>query len=103
MLMQKAKLAARCLLSVLWMPVLSQAQTAVIVTDHVRAELVAHAPDGVEAGKQVMLGLAITHQAHWHTYWKNPGRLGTANYFHVDPASRLRCWRYRMANAAAVA
>ncbi|MFN6998356.1 MAG: protein-disulfide reductase DsbD domain-containing protein, partial [Aquincola tertiaricarbonis] len=49
---------------------------AVVKTDQVRAELVAHAPDGVQAGKPVWLGLKITHEPHWHTYWKNPGDSG---------------------------
>lgn len=49
---------------------------AVVKTDQVRAELVAHAPEGVEAGKPVWLGLKITHEPHWHTYWKNPGDSG---------------------------
>jgi thiol:disulfide interchange protein DsbD len=38
--------------------------------------LVAHAPQGVEPGKPVWLGLRIEHQPHWHTYWKNPGDSG---------------------------
>jgi thiol:disulfide interchange protein/DsbC/DsbD-like thiol-disulfide interchange protein len=50
--------------------------TAVVQTDQVRAELFAHAPDGVDAGKTVWLGLQIQHQPHWHTYWKNPGDSG---------------------------
>ncbi|WP_046113407.1 protein-disulfide reductase DsbD family protein [Aquincola tertiaricarbonis] len=49
---------------------------AVVKTDQVRVELVAHAPDGVQAGKPVWLGLKITHEPHWHTYWKNPGDSG---------------------------
>ena len=52
------------------------APSAVMQTDQVRAELVAHAPDGVSAGKPVWVGLRITHQPHWHTYWKNPGDSG---------------------------
>lgn len=35
-----------------------------------RAELFAHAPDGVAPGKSVWLGLQIQHQPNWHTYWK---------------------------------
>jgi thiol:disulfide interchange protein DsbD len=42
----------------------------------VRAELVAHAPQGVAAGQPLALGLLIQHQPHWHTYWKNPGDSG---------------------------
>jgi thiol:disulfide interchange protein/DsbC/DsbD-like thiol-disulfide interchange protein len=50
--------------------------SAVVQNEQVRAELVAHAPDGVGAGKSVWLGLQIKHQPHWHTYWKNPGDSG---------------------------
>ena len=49
---------------------------AVVSTSQVRAELVAHAPEGVTPGKPLWLGLKITHQPHWHTYWKNPGDSG---------------------------
>ena len=52
------------------------ASSAVVTTPQVRAELVAHAPDGVAAGKALWLGLKIEHQPHWHTYWKNPGDSG---------------------------
>jgi thiol:disulfide interchange protein len=52
------------------------ADTAVVKTPQVRAELVAHAPQGVQAGQTLMLGLKIEHQPHWHTYWKNPGDSG---------------------------
>ena len=50
--------------------------SAVVVTDQVRAELLAWAPDGVVAGKQVWVGLQIAHQPDWHTYWKNAGDSG---------------------------
>jgi len=53
----------------------------VVTTPQVRAELVAHAPDGVAAGKAVSLGLKIEHKAHWHTYWKNPGDSGLPTTF----------------------
>ncbi len=49
---------------------------AVVTTEQVRAELVLHAPQGVEAGQPVWLGLQIEHQPDWHTYWKNPGDSG---------------------------
>ncbi|MDP1650246.1 MAG: protein-disulfide reductase DsbD family protein [Rubrivivax sp.] len=49
---------------------------AVVTTPQVRAELVAHAPQGVAAGQPLWLGLKIEHQPHWHTYWKNPGDSG---------------------------
>ena len=48
----------------------------VVSTDQVRAELMAFAPDGVEPGKQVWVGLQIAHQPEWHTYWKNSGDSG---------------------------
>ena len=48
----------------------------VVTTPQVRAELVAHAPEGVAAGKPIWLGLKIEHAPHWHTYWKNPGDSG---------------------------
>ncbi len=47
-----------------------------VTTPQVRAELLAHAPDGADPGKTVWLGLQITHQPDWHTYWKNPGDSG---------------------------
>lgn len=52
------------------------AQTAVVNTPHVRAELVAHAPNGVQAGQALWLGLQLQHESGWHTYWRNPGDSG---------------------------
>jgi thiol:disulfide interchange protein/DsbC/DsbD-like thiol-disulfide interchange protein len=49
---------------------------SVVTTDRVRAELMAYAPDGVAPGKQVWVGLQLTHQPQWHTYWKNSGDSG---------------------------
>ena len=49
---------------------------AVVTTERVRAELLAHAPEGVAPGKTVWVGLQINHQPQWHTYWKNPGDSG---------------------------
>jgi thiol:disulfide interchange protein DsbD len=51
---------------------------AVVKTDQVRAELVAHAPEGVAPGKPLWLGLRLEHAPQWHTYWKNPGDSGLA-------------------------
>ena len=42
----------------------------VVTTPYVQAELVAHAPQGVAAGRPLWLGLRIQHQPQWHTYWK---------------------------------
>ena len=50
--------------------------SAVVQTEQVRAELLAHAPDGVDPGKTIWLGLQIKHLPHWHTYWTNPGDSG---------------------------
>jgi thiol:disulfide interchange protein/DsbC/DsbD-like thiol-disulfide interchange protein len=49
---------------------------AVVSTEQVRAELVAHAPDGVAPGKTLWVGLLLAHQPKWHTYWKNSGDSG---------------------------
>ncbi|MDP2006255.1 MAG: protein-disulfide reductase DsbD family protein [Rubrivivax sp.] len=66
-------LALACLPALAVLP--AQAQ-AVVTTPQVKAELVAHAPEGVTAGKPLWLGLKIEHKTHWHTYWKNPGDSG---------------------------
>lgn len=59
----------------LW-PAMAAAQGAVVTTPQVRAELVAHAPQGVAPGQSMQLALRLEHQPHWHTYWKNPGDSG---------------------------
>ena len=51
-------------------------QSAVVNTPQVRAELVAHAPNGVQAGQTLWVGLQLQHQPEWHTYWRNPGDSG---------------------------
>ena len=48
----------------------------VVSTERVRAELMAHASDGVVPGKPVWVGLQLIHQPEWHTYWKNSGDSG---------------------------
>ena len=48
----------------------------VVTTEQVRAELMAHAPDGADAGKTVWVGLQLAHKPEWHTYWKNSGDSG---------------------------
>jgi len=54
----------------------ARADSAVVKTDQARAELLAHAPEGVQPGKPLWLGLKLEHAPHWHTYWKNPGDSG---------------------------
>ena len=48
----------------------------VVDTGQVRAELLAHAPQGVQPGSPIWLGLRLQHAPDWHTYWKNPGDSG---------------------------
>jgi thiol:disulfide interchange protein DsbD len=52
--------------------------SSVVTTAQVRAELVAHAPQGVKAGEPLLLGLLLQHQPGWHTYWLNAGDSGLA-------------------------
>ena len=49
---------------------------AVVQTEHVRAQLLAYAPQGLQVGEPAWLGLEMAHQDGWHTYWKNPGDSG---------------------------
>jgi len=69
-------------------PLLTSA-SSVVVTPHVRAELVAQAPQGVTPGAPVWIGLQITHQPGWHTYWTNAGDSGlpTALQWTLPPGS----------------
>jgi len=71
--------------------VAAQAGSSVVKTPQVRAELLAYAPQGIPVGRMpvigadgqnasatpVWVGLQLTHQPGWHTYWKNPGGAGT--------------------------
>ena len=51
------------------------AQSPVVQTDNVRAELVADVAT-VKAGEPFWIGLRQTIRPKWHTYWKNPGESG---------------------------
>ncbi len=51
---------------------------AVVENAQIRAELLAHAPQGVGPGRPLWLGLQMRHASGWHTYWKNPGDSGLA-------------------------
>jgi thiol:disulfide interchange protein DsbD len=62
-----------CLLGSAWA---QGVPTAVVSTPQLRAELLAHAPQGVQAGQPLWVGLQLTHQPEWHTYWRNPGDSG---------------------------
>jgi len=50
--------------------------SAVVQYPELRAELVAYAPQGIGIGKPLSLGLLLSHQPQWHTYWVNPGDSG---------------------------
>jgi len=67
----------RCLLSLclLCLTLAAPAQTT-LRNAQVQVELLAHAPQGVQAGQTFWLGLKIEHASHWHTYWQNPGDSG---------------------------
>ena len=53
----------------------TSAQTT-LRNEQVQVELLAHAPQGIQAGQTFWLGLKIDHAPHWHTYWQNPGDSG---------------------------
>ncbi len=55
---------------------LLQSAANVVKTDQVQAQLLVHAPQGIQAGTTFWLGLQIEHQPQWHTYWQNPGDSG---------------------------
>jgi len=59
-------------------PLIANAQHATVRTEHVQAELLVHAPQGLEAGKAASLALLLEQKLGWHTYWKNPGDSGLA-------------------------
>ena len=74
-------LTALLLIAASAIPICANAQkslNSVVTTPQVRAELLAHAPQGVVPGQPVWVGLQIAHQPEWHTYWKNPGDSGLA-------------------------
>ena len=78
--LRASRLSSACCIAALWCgltaPVHAQVPGATFKTEQVRAELLAHAPQGIQAGQTFWLGLQIVHQAHWHTYWQNPGDSG---------------------------
>ena len=77
---------AGCLFGAAWaqgMP------TTVVNTPQLRAELVAHAPQGVQAGQPLWVGLQLTHQPEWHTYWRNPGDSGLPTQIELNLPSGL--------------
>ena len=51
------------------------AQSPVVKTENIRAELVSEASE-VKAGEPFWVGLHFAIKPKWHTYWKNPGESG---------------------------
>lgn len=51
------------------------AQNGMQRVGNLRAGLVAEQA-GITAGGKITLGLRLIHDAHWHTYWRNPGDSG---------------------------
>ena len=51
------------------------AQSSVVKTDNVRAELISEVSE-VKAGEPFWVALRQTIRPKWHTYWKNPGDSG---------------------------
>ena len=47
-------------------------RTSAAATSHVQASLVA-SDATIQPGKPVTIALRLVHDAHWHTYWLNPG------------------------------
>lgn len=75
-------LLASCLL----LPALLASRPAIaspVRVDAVEAELVADR-SAVVPGESLRLGLRLSHDPHWHTYWRNPGDSGLPTQF--DPS-----------------
>lgn len=57
-----------------------QASASPVRVDAVEAELVADRT-AVVPGEPLRLGLRLSHDPHWHTYWRNPGDSGLPTQF----------------------
>jgi thiol:disulfide interchange protein DsbD len=60
------------------------APNAVVSTPQLRAEMLVHAPQGVQVGQPLWVGLRLTHQPDWHTYWRNPGDSGLPTHIEFN-------------------
>ena len=76
-------------LCLLCLSLTAPAQTT-LRNEQVQVELLAHAPQGVQAGQTFWLGLKITHAPHWHTYWQNPGDSGLPTQLHFQLPTGLQ-------------
>ena len=57
---------------------IASAQFSSNPTTHVQASLLVQAPDGAQPGSPIVMGVKLTPEPGWHTYWKNPGDAGLA-------------------------
>lgn len=65
-----------CRLLLLWAASWSLlAGAAPVLADHIEVELVAERPT-VQPGEAFWIGLRLRPEAHWKTYWRNPGAVG---------------------------
>ncbi|HEX7156184.1 MAG TPA: protein-disulfide reductase DsbD domain-containing protein, partial [Burkholderiaceae bacterium] len=63
-----------CVVAALSLPI-ADAAAAPVRVDAVEGELVSEF-DAVSPGQTAWLGLRLSHDPHWHTYWVNPGDAG---------------------------
>jgi len=72
-----ACLGALCLSAAAQTPWTSESTApAPFSSPYTRAELLAHAPEGVQPGRPLWLGVRLSHAPDWHSYWRNPGDSG---------------------------
>jgi len=78
---------AACVLT-LAAPLAVLAAPRAATSPHVRAELVAETT-ALVPGQRNWIGLRLTHEPHWHTYWVNPGDSGLATKlaWHLPPGA----------------
>ena len=83
--------AAACagLVAVLAGLAFSLAQAAPVKTDHTQAELLAEV-SSVQPGQPFTIGLSLTPDPGWHTYWINPGDAGKPAQLRWDAPEELR-------------
>lgn len=59
-----------------WSPTAAPSAADRFQSPQTSARLIAHAPQDLQVGAPLWLGVEITHQADWHTYWQNSGESG---------------------------
>ena len=85
--MKRCLVIAACALSAA-APLAAAAAPRAAASPHVRAELVAETT-ALVPGQRNWIGLRLTHEPHWHTYWINPGDSGLATKltWHLPPGA----------------